>query len=568
MNRGQGDFTEINTIRQRAKTSPGPIQPPLYIEPYRLRKSPKPSGNAFRGPVVRAFLWRYRFEWLAGVLLAGGTLLAFARVLDCDFVNFDDTAFVLRNMDVQAGLSDDGIFFAFTDSKVSGFWHPLSWMSLQLDHDLFGLQPWGYHLTNLLLHVANTLLLFAALRWMTGAVWRSAAVAALFALHPLHVEPVAWVASRKDVLSTCFWMLTTLCYLWFVQRPRFERYFLMMLLFALGLLSKPMLVTLPCTLLLLDWWPLRRLPTVSWRRLLLEKLPLFALAAASSAASVFFMTGRGSLRGLEGYPLGPRLSNVVVSYAVYLRRVLWPNDLTVFYPLPLEGRPPGQVLAAVAVLLLVSALCVWQARRRPYLLMGWLWYLGTLVPAIGLFQVANHTLADRYTYVPLIGIFWAAVWFAADVVPARLRRPVLVPATLAVLLLCGWASWRQLAVWHDSVALWENALAYTENNYLAHYSLALELEGAGQLDDARTQHLAAVRMRDWDARAHVKLAQAYGRLGQPRAALASYRRAVELAPQNVDFRFYLAQAYRRLGDTAAAERETQEGERLYWWTKR
>jgi hypothetical protein len=521
---------------------------------------------------VYGLVCRYRSECLAAGLLAGATLLGLGRVVGNDFVNFDDPAYVTQNLDVQAGLSPESVWWALGETGKSHFWHPLTWLSLQLDCSLFGPRPWGLHLTNLLLHTANAVLLFALLRWMTGAVWRSATVAALFALHPLHVESVAWVSERKDVLSGLFWMLCTLAYLSYLQQPGRGRYVRLLVVYGLGLLAKPMLVTLPCTLLLLDWWPLGRLglarpadvpadrPSVPLSRLVLEKVPLFVLAAASSALSTFFMTRKGVLKPLDLYD---RLANIVVSYALYLRKMVWPTDLAPFYPFPEGQRPLPQVLVAALVLLALTAFCLVQARRRPYLLVGWLWYLGTLVPVIGLLQIGSHALADRYTYVPLIGIFLAVVWYAADVVPARWHRPVLVPAAVLVLAACAAAGWFQACVWRDSITLWRHALATNDNNFLAQYDLAMALEEAGEVKEALDHFEAARRVLPADPTAYSNLGLAYRRHRQLREALHCFRAAARLAPQEDRYHFLLASVLTELGDTEAARREEAEGERLY-----
>jgi hypothetical protein len=420
---------------------------------------------------------RYRTEIAVGVALVALALGAMGHACCNGFVNFDDTDYVTRNPEVRAGLSAAGVAWAFTTTRASN-WHPLTWLSLQLDASQYGGDAaWGFHLTNLLLHAASTVLLFATLRRMTGAVWRPAAVAALFAVHPAHVESVAWVAERKDVLSGLFWMLTLLAYAWYAERPGWRRYLLVAAPFALGLLAKPMLVTLPFVLLLLDYWPLRRwksqipnpksqgnpkpeIPNPKHRpfwslRLgisdflgiwdlrfgILEKLPLFALSAAACAVTVYAQRKGGAVNTLEQLPLGERLVNAVVAYAGYLGEMVWPARLAPFYP-----HPHGHVLLEQAVraglaLVVVTALVVW-ARRR-YLVVGWLWFLGTLVPVIGLVQVGSQAMADRYTYLPYVGLFMAVVWGAADLAtrtPTRLRS---IAAVAALLL----GVWIPLGLW-------------------------------------------------------------------------------------------------------------------------
>jgi len=389
---------------------------------------------------------RYRIEIAVCLGLAALTLGAMGHAYANGFVNYDDNDYVVHNPEVKAGLSPAGAAWAFTTTHAAN-WHPLTWLSLQLDASLFGGgSAWGFHLSNVLLHAATVVLLFLALRRLTGAVWRSAAVAALFAVHPAHVESVAWVAERKDVLSGLFWMLTLLAYAWYAERPGWGRYLLVLAAFALGLMAKPMLVTLPCVLLLLDYWPLQRVPaacglaqTLSRKRLalLLEKLPLFALTGAACAMTVYAQQKGGAVNTLEQLPLGDRLLNTVAAYAGYLGEMVWPTGLAPFYPHPRERLLLAQAGRAGLVLALITGLVLW-ARRRRYLTVGWLWFLGTLVPVIGLVQVGGQAMADRYTYLPYIGLFIALVWGAADLAapwPARVRSVV----PLAALLLGAWA---------------------------------------------------------------------------------------------------------------------------------
>jgi tetratricopeptide (TPR) repeat protein len=401
---------------------------------------------------------RYRTEVVVCVALLLLTAGAFGHVCRNNFVNYDDNDYVVRNPDVKAGLSAAGATWAFTTTRASN-WHPLTWLSLQLDAQLYGGDvAWGYHLTNLLLHAAAALVLFLALRRMTGAVGRSAVVAALFAVHPAHVESVAWVAERKDVLSGLLWMLTLLAYAWYAERPGVGRYLLVLLAFALGLLAKPMLVTLPFVLLLLDYWPLGRVgapfsrerpasagPALAGRsrlNVLLEKLPLFALTAAACLVTVYAQEKGGAVNSLERLALRERLINCVVAYADYLGKLVWPAALVPFYPHPRESLSLGQAVRDGLVLILITAGVVW-ARRRRYLTVGWLWFLGTLVPVIGLVQVGAQAMADRYTYVPYVGLFIALTWGAADLAA---RWPAVVPsAAVPLALLVG--IWKPLGLW-------------------------------------------------------------------------------------------------------------------------
>ena len=437
---------------------------------------------------------RYRSEILLGLALAALALVVSGPVLDCDFVDYDDDIYVTNNLGVLQGVSLEGIAWAFTTTR-SNHWHPLTWLSLQRDVDLYadasGLHPWGFHLTNLLLHVGNVLLLFAVLRQMTRLPWRSAVVAALFAVHPLHVESVAWVTERKDVLSTFFWLLTTAAYVRYARKPGWRRGTIVLLPYVLGLLSKPMLVGLPFTLLLLDYWPLQRFSTgassfapASPPRLVCEKLPLFLLGALSTAVSLAARQAGGGIKSGEYLGLGERLACAVNASVVYLLKAFWPVNLAVFYPFPPEGLSAMRV-AGEATLLAVLTLVVLGARRRyPYLAVGWLWYLGTLLPVSGVVQLGTYAYADRYTYVPSIGLFIGLVWWLADLVPLAYRVRLLTPAAVLVVLGASVLSWRQAHVWHDSVTLWAQARAVTPDSFIIRTHLGLAYQNAGRLPKA------------------------------------------------------------------------------------
>lgn len=404
-------------------------------------------------------------------LLAAVTLAVYAQVHDFEFVNVDDPIYVTDNPQVQAPLSATGVAWAFTNAH-SGNWQPLTWLSHMLDYQVFGLRAGGHHLVNVLFHVLNALLLFEVLRRMTrddassDGLWRSAAVAALFALHPLHVESVAWVAERKDVLSTLFWLLTMAAYLGYVRRPSYGRYAWVLAAFALGLMAKSMLVTLPCALLLLDYWPLRRARRAS--RLVAEKAPLFALSAAFSAVAVMAQHRGESLMSLEAYPLRWRAANAVVTYVHYLRETVWPTGLAAYYPHPKSALPLWHVAAAGVAILALTVLAVHWRKRRPYLLVGWLWYVGTLVPVIGLVQIGTQGMADRYTYVPSIGVFIALVWGLAELA-GRLR----IPGKATAAALCA-------------------VLAANPNLALAHNNLAYLLAREGEAEGAVAHYEQAI----------------------------------------------------------------------------
>lgn len=545
---------------------------------------------------------RFRLA-VAGVVLL--TLAVFAPVRHHAFVNYDDTLYVTENPRVQRGLTADGLRWALTATEPSN-WHPLTLLSHMLDCELFGLDAGRHHLTSLGLHALNAGLLLLVLHAMTGALGRSAWVAALFAVHPLHVEAVAYVAQRKDVLSTLFWLLTMAAYTRYAARPSAWRYALVVLCFVLGLMSKPMLVTLPFVLLLLDAWPLgrwgyRREPggdtpgrgTSPWR-LLAEKIPLVALSAAASAITFVAQARGGSVGSLTAYPLARRLANALEAYVVYLRKMLWPVDLACFYPYP-SGFPAWRLAGAALVLLAVSWLALRSVRRAPYLLVGWLWYLGTLVPVIGVVQVGMQAMADRYTYVPLIGILIMVAWGTPDLLARRAGgRPDLALATLAtiIVVVCALASRRQVGHWKDSTALFAHALAVTSDNYLAHNNLGLTLQRDGKLAEAAAQLAEALRIAPDYVDAHFNLgitfaqqgrlaeaaaqydevlrrvpnhAKALGNRGALRrqqgdldAAVADLRRALERDPELVEAHVNLGAALREQGDLAAASAQYAE----------
>jgi tetratricopeptide (TPR) repeat protein len=518
---------------------------------------PETDPPAFPAPAGRR-------ELLVSGALTLLTLLVYAPAFTFPFVNFDDPAYASQNPQVQAGLSGDGVRWAFTTFH-SANWHPLTWLSLQLDATLYGgMNAGGYHLTNVLLHVANTLLLFLVLDRLTGAVWRSAVVAALFALHPLHVESVAWVSERKDVLSTLFWMLTLAAYGSYVRRPGVGRYLLVVLALGLGLLAKPMLVTLPCVLLLLDWWPLdrwrpgpepapavrpdSRVPAASWQRLLLEKVPLFVLVLAACVVTFLAQLQSQAVATFDTFPLTARLGNALLAYVGYLGNMLWPLNLAAYYPHPGADVSLAEVLAAGLLLGIVTWLVLGPGRPWPYLRVGWLWYLGTLVPVIGLVQVGGQAMADRYTYIPLIGIFLALTWGAADLALAwRLPRPAVGAAAALVLAACGALTWTQVGYWKSSLDLWEHAVAVTTPNFHAHLCLGQDYLQQGRFADAEREFEKAVAVKPGAPAGHANRGAALAALGRPQEAAAEYRRAVALEPYEGLHHFNLANVLRELG---------------------
>ena len=471
------------------------------------------------------------------LILALVTLAAYWPVSGHDFINYDDPGYVSQNPLVEQGLTWDGITWAMTTTRESN-WHPLTWLSHMLDFQVFGPRPGWHHLMSVFLHIANSVLLYLVLARMTAAPWRSAAVAALFALHPLHVESVAWASERKDVLSTLFWMLTMAAYVYYVRRPSVWRYVPVFVLLGLGLAAKPMLVTLPLVFLLLDYWPLGRFSAAEgarplWRtaaRRVLEKAPLLALAAASSVLTYLVQERGGSVVSKDYLPVALRLENALTAYVGYLGKAFWPIHLAVFYPLE-QDIPLWHLVAAGALVLGVSAAAVVAARRRPYLAVGWFWYAGTLVPVIGLVQVGGQSMADRYLYVPLTGLAIAAVWGITDLlVRRRYGRPVLAVAAVAVIAACTALTAVQVGYWKDSKTLFEHSLAAIGDNAVAHNNLGMLLADEGKTAEAIQHYRAALALRPLHVDAHNNLGNALHRLGQNDAAEAHYREAIRLNP--------------------------------------
>jgi tetratricopeptide (TPR) repeat protein len=488
------------------------------------------------------------------VALALSTLAVYWQVHDYDFVNFDDPDYVRKNPNVQSGITLDSIKWAFTTGHAAN-WHPLTWLSHMLDCQLFGTNPGGHHLTNLLLHIANTLLLFAVLKRMTGALWRSAFVAALFALHPCHVESVAWISERKDVLSTLFWMLTMAAYVRYVNRPHISNYLLTLLTFALGLMAKPMLVTLPFVLLLLDYWPLGRLqnrltvehapqprarmsgdllPKRTFYQLVLEKIPFLVVTAASSIITFIVQRKIGAVATTRQYPFISRIVNTFASYLMYIRKLFWPSRLAMFYPYPAKTDLMLQAAIAIPVLLLISLAVVYLMRSRRYLLTGWLWYLGTLVPVIGLVQVGDQAYADRYTYISLTGLFIIIAWAVPELVAKwRLRRIVLVACATVLLLALAFAAYFQQSYWRNTITLCEHAIDVTQDNYKAHFSMMAQLLDQDRVEDTIAHGREAVRIKPNYEKALAGLAAALTRQGKTEEAVMYYTKALLLNPDLV-----------------------------------
>lgn len=529
---------------------------------------------------------------VVALLLALLTLATYWQVMGHDFVNFDDEDYVVENHYVRGGLTLEGVRWAFTTGHASN-WHPLTWLSHMLDVQLYGLRPWGHHLTSLLFHIVNTVLLFLVLLRMTKALWPSALVAALFALHPLHVESVAWVAERKDVLSAFFWVLTLGAYGRYVEHPVLKRYLLALLLFVLGLMAKPMLVTMPVVLLLLDYWPLHRVkladprpetladsptngdqrakkkkgpgpvprkPATSggvWssnRSLLWEKVPFLVFTILSSAITLY--SQRGALSSLERLALGLRLENALTAYVHYIGKTIWPMDLSPYYPHP-GSVPIWEVLGAAAILATASFLVFQGGRRWPYLVSGWLWYLVTLTPVIGIVQVGGQRLADRYTYIPQIGLLIMLAWGLPEVLKGwRRQRVALALLSGLCLVLATVGSWRQVGYWRDTFTLFGHALEVTENNALAHGSLGKVLHDQGRQEEAILHLTEAIRINPKDPDFRNNLGLALQARGLVKEAMASFSEALRLNPNH-------ARAHSNMGDLLFNQGQTDEAATHY-----
>ena len=505
-----------------------------------------PARTVARAAVIAAML---------GVAVAALAFAIYSGVGGHSFVAYDDPRYVAANPIVARGLSKAGIVWAFTALHASN-WHPLTWVSHMLDVELFGMDAGWHHRVNVLLHAANGALLFWWLLRATGSRFRSALVAALFVAHPLHVESVAWVAERKDVLSTAFFLITLHAYLGWTRRPTLLREATVLAAFAAGLLAKPMLVTVPAVLLAVDFWPLRRMESrTSARRSLVEKAPFFVLSALSAAMTILAQDRGGAIASSDTLPWAARAGNALVSYAVYLWQTVWPAHLAVFYPHRGAALPAWQVVASAVVLASITALVVWQRRRRPFLAFGWSWYLVTLLPVIGLLQVGLQARADRYTYIPLVGIFIAAAWSIPEL--GGVRRAAAAAGCAAALLLLGAVARGQVAVWRDSTTLFTHAIAHVPDNWLALKNLGVEQFKAGDGAGALRSFEAAVRLRPQDPDLWADVGTTRVLLGDPAGAAPALERAVALNPRDAETWFNLAAVDALLGRTVplAAARE-------------
>ncbi|MGA1825343.1 MAG: tetratricopeptide repeat protein [bacterium] len=548
-----------------------------------------------------------RCDLLVSVVLIISVLGVYWQVKNHAFLNYDDTMYVTQNYYVQTGLTLEGIAWAFTTAHASN-WHPLTWISHMMDCELYGMNPGRHHFTNVYFHLMNTILLFFIFLKMTGCLWRSGFIAALFALHPLHVESVAWVAERKDVISTFFLMLTLGAYIWYCEHPDVQRYLLVLLFFSMGLMAKPMLVTLPFVLLLLDYWPLGRLRPAEaisdnessrwafslWR--LWEKIPLFILSALSSVVTFLVQRSGKAVVPLESCPVTSRIANALVSYVRYIGKMICPCNLSIIYPYT-SSLKAWQVAVSCLFLFSVTVLIILAREKYPYLLVGWFWYLGMLVPVIGIVQVGVQSMADRYTYVPLIGLFIIIAWGVPEITLRMQHRErlfiilasLLLPALMAM-------TWMQAGYWSDDILLFEHALDVTVDNYSAHnylgfayyrqgnskaaikhYSRALDiksdygeahnnlgiaLEREGRIKDAVKHYFEALRIDPDFASPHGNLGVVFARQGNYTQAIAHFKEALRINPEYINVHYNLGLALAQQGNINDAIAHLQEALRL------
>jgi Flp pilus assembly protein TadD len=511
------------------------------------------------------------------LLVAVVTLLVFWQIRNNEFINFDDDVYITDNRYVKRGFTLEGIIWAFQFNGI-GYWQPLTWLSHMLDCQIYGLDPSGHHLTNLILHIVNSIFLFLIFNKITGEIYKSAFLAALFALHPLNVDSVAWAAERKNVLSTFFWMMTLLSYTYYIKAPSSFKYILTFIIFALGLMSKPMLVTLPFVFLLLDYWPLRRIKLFHktnyesgnlnlstsrnnriaiGRKLIIEKIPFFILSVGSIFIASLSLVHNKDIVSIKAVPIFLRIGNALISYFKYVWRMIWPLDFAIFYPFP-KIVPVWQVALASLFLLSVSIFVSSQIKKRPYLSVGWLWYTGTLVPVIGIMQGGLWPeMADRWAYVPAIGIFIMIVWGAPELLKRwRLKKHVLLASAMMILASLAFITRSQLKYWQNSVVLFEHNLKITKDNPVAHHNLGNALVKKGMFDEAIFHFREAIRMDAHDAKKYNNLGTAFARKGRMDEAIEQYWRALELNPA-------LAQAHNNLG-VALIEKDLKEKAALHF----
>jgi len=486
------------------------------------------------------------------IFLVISTLTVYSQVQDHEFLDYDDLSNVTQNLNVQSGLNSESVIWAFTTAHFVS-WQPITWLSHMLDYQLYGSNPKGHHLTNLLFHIASVLILFLVLLRMTGAVWQSGLVAALFALHPFNVESVAWVSERKNVLSTFFWFLTMRAYVHYVEKPSAQRYGLVALLFALGLMSKPMLVTLPFVLLMMDYWPLRRFEfehekghngiakkytgkKLSIWHLVWEKTPLFLLTVGSSITTFIAQQSGGAVKSMEFFSLSARLTNAMVSYLEYLKKTVWPEGLAVLYPHPGNALALWKGILCGLALVGISAFAIKFIRKAPYFAFGWFWYLGTLIPVIGIVQVGVQSMADRYAYVPLIGIFIIVAWGLSELIAKwRHKDKVLTVVAGICIPILMVITWNQVSHWKNGITIFTHAIEVTDKKHptfaVAYYNLGNALLTVGKTEESIPHYKEAIKLNPDFSRAYNSLGIALQKEGKTEEAISHYKIAIELVPE-------------------------------------
>jgi Tfp pilus assembly protein PilF len=478
------------------------------------------------------------------IFLTLAILAVFWQVNQYDFISLDDYAYVAENNHIQSGITMEGFHWAFSTTHAE-FWHPLTWLSFMLDYELHGLNPAGYHLTNLILHILSTLLLFWLFCRMTGAVWKSAFVAALFALHPLHVESVAWISERKDVLSAFFWMLTLCLYVYYTEKPVIRRYLLVVFSFVLALMSKPMVVTLPVIMILLDYWPLNRFESkkdnlILWQ--LKEKLPFFILSAV--LAIITLHNPNNTDVSAKVFPLSSRIANAPVSFMIYLEKTFWPHDLSVYYPFS-DQLPIWQVMSSILLIFVISYFVIAMMKRLPYLFFGWFWYMITLLPVLGIIQISLYSMADHYHYLPSIGLAVMLVWGIPSLIKSK--KKILFPLGLSFILIMAFITWKQCGYWKNSIELLNHTLEVTKGNYLMHLNRGAAYDDLGQYNLSIEDYNEAIRLKPDYAEAYYNRGCVYAKLGQYKLTIENCNVSIRLKPDYIEAYFNRGSAYAELG---------------------
>ena len=511
------------------------------------------------------------------------TFCIYSQLKDYEFINFDDDLYITNNLNVQAGLSSESVLWAFTTSHPP-YWHPVTWLSHIIDYQLYGLHPKGHHLTNLFFHISSVLILFIVLLRMTGALWQSGFVAAMFALHPLNVESVAWIAERKNVLSTLFWLITVWAYIYYSEKPNLKRYGLVFFFFTLGLMSKPTLVTLPFVLLLLDYWPLGRLKLGQERgidevldkkttnrseflQLLLEKIPLLLLAIGLSIATFYFQKIAGAVKSLDVFPLQARLANAMVSYFDYLGKMIWPSGLSILYPHPGNNLSTWQVILCGMALAGITIFSIRLIRKVPYFAVGWFWYVGTLIPVIGVVQVGGQAMADRYAYIPLIGVFIILSWGVPELISKwRFKGNVLSISAAIIIPILLVTTWGQVNHWKNSITLFKHTIEVTDKKYpnfaIIHNNLGTALFAGGKNEEAISHYMKAINLKSNHTLAHYNLGIALFANGKAEKAISHYNMAIKLNPDFTNAHYNLGVVLLQKGEIKEAANYFREALKL------